>query len=342
MRSPPESIMGFAAPWWLLLLLLLPAIGWHLRRPGDRDSGAMRYPHVLSLPGAPTLRLRAARTLPWLSVIALALLIVAMARPQRLEEVGTVTTEGIDIVLALDISGSMRAMDMGPRNRFEVARDVLSEFIARSRSDRLALVIFAGQAFTQCPLTTDYRMVARLLEDVEMGMVEDGTAIGMAIATAAARLEQSDADSRVIILLTDGVNNTGAIDPVTAAKAAGALGIRIYPVGVGTSGGGRIPVEDPMFGRDYARDPDGGYRLMEFDEEELRRIAALSDGRYFSAADPGALERIYEEIRALEKSDLETTEYRRYEDLSGRLIMPALALLALQVLLSCTWLRKVP
>ena len=334
--------MGFAQPWWLLLLLLLPAIGWFLRQPGSRDSGAVAYPSVLSLPSSHSFRLAAARVLPWLSVIALALLVFAMARPQRLVEVGLVTSEGIDIILALDISGSMRAEDFGPRNRFEVARDVLEQFIARSEGDRLGLVIFAGKAFTQCPLTTDHEMVKRLLKDVEIGMVEDGTAIGMAIATAAARLEQSDSASRIIILLTDGVNNTGAIDPITAAKAAGALGIRIHAVGVGNPEGGRIPIEDPVFGRTYARDPEGGYRAMDFDEEELRRIAALSGGEYFSAADTDTLEQIYQQIRTLEKSDFETTEYRRYEELSGRLIGYALVLLALQILLSCTWLRKVP
>ena len=334
--------MVFATPLWLLLLLLLPVIGWFLRQPGSRDSGAMAYPSVWSIPGKSTLRLRAARALPWLSVIAIGLLIVAMARPQRLAEAGTTTSEGIDIILALDISGSMRAMDMGDRNRFEVARDVMRRFIDRRRGDRLALVIFAGQAFTQCPLTSDHGMVKLLLEHVQMGMVEDGTAIGMAIATAAARLEQSDAASRIIIMLTDGVNNTGAIDPITAAKAAGALGIRIYPVGVGSPTGGRVRVDDPLFGREYAREPDGSYRLMEFDEDELRRIADLSGGHYFAAADPGALERIYEQIRTLEKSELEVTEYRNYEELSGKLIWPAFALLALQVLLSCTWLRKIP
>ncbi len=334
--------MSFAAPWWLLLLPLLPVIGWFLRRPGDSDSGAITYPRVLALPPTQTPRQRVAVGLPWMTIIALALLILAMARPQRLEAVGTRTSEGIDIVLALDISGSMRATDLGSRNRFEVARDVMRDFIARSSGDRLALVIFAGQAFTQCPLTTDHTMVSRLLEKVEMGMVDDGTAIGMAIATAAARLEQSEAESRIIILLTDGVNNTGAIDPTTAAKLAGALGIRIYTVGVGNPGGSRIPADDPMFGRGHAREPEGRFHLMEFDEEELRRIAALSGGEYFSAADPDALEQIYEHIRTLEKSDVEMTEYRRYEELAGALILPAIALIALQVLLSCTWLRKIP
>lgn len=334
--------MSFAAPWWLSLLLLLPLVGWFLRQPGGRESGALRYPDASKMPGRATARVRAARALPWLSVVVLALMIVAMARPQRLQEVGTVSSEGIDIMLALDISGSMRAMDMGARNRFEVAREVMREFIARSSGDRLGLVVFSGQAFTQCPLTTDYRMVARLLEEVEMGMVADGTAIGMAIVTAAARLEDSEAKSRVVILLTDGVNNTGAIDPITAARAAAALGIRIYPVGIGTPTGGRVPFEDPVFGGGYAREADGSYRIMEFDEEQLRQIAALTDGSYFSAEDPAALRSIYEEIRALEKSEIKTTEYRRYEELAPRLIWSAVAVLLLQIALASTWLRKIP
>jgi Ca-activated chloride channel family protein len=334
--------MEFAQPWWLLLLALVPVIGWMLRRPGDPGSGGMTYPDVRGLSGTVTARMRAARARPWLTVIALSLLIVAMARPRRLQEVVEVSAEGIDIVLTLDISGSMRAEDFQPDNRFVVAKRVLRRFIERTHDDRLALVVFAGKAFTQCPLTLDHEMVLRLLKDVELGMVEDGTAIGMAIATSAARLEESDAESRVVILLTDGRNNAGAIDPVTAAKAAGAIGVKVYAVGVGSEQGARIPIDDPRFGRMYARNPDGSYQRTKMDEETLEQVAELSGGQYFRAADPDSLQKIYEEIRSLEKSRFETTEYRRYEELAGELILPALALLAVQVLLSCTWLRKVP
>ena len=334
--------MEFAEPWWLLLLVLIPVVGFMLRRPGDRGSGAMSYPDVWSLRRSVTGRLVAARALPWLTVIALTLLIVAMARPRRLQDIVQVSAEGIDIVLTLDISGSMRAEDFQPDNRFVVAKDVLRRFIQRTEGDRLALVVFAGKAFTQCPLTLDHDMVLRLLDDVELGMVEDGTAIGMAIATGAARLEKSDAKSRVIILLTDGRNNAGAIDPVTAAKAAGAIGVKVYAVGVGSEEGARIPIDDPLYGRAYARNPDGTYQRTRMDEETLRKVAELSGGQFFRAADPGTLEKIYEKIRSMEQSRFETTEYRRYQELSGTLIVPALALLALQVLLSCTWLRKVP
>ncbi len=334
--------MEFAEPWWLLLLALIPVVGWMLRRPGDRGSGGMSYPDVWTLRRNVTGRLVAARALPWLTVIALTLLVVAMARPRRLQDTVQVSSEGIDIVLTLDISGSMRAEDFQPDNRFVVARDVLRRFVEGTEGDRLALVVFAGKAFTQCPLTLDHEMMLRLLDDVELGMVEDGTAIGMAIATGAARLEKSDAESRVIILLTDGRNNAGAIDPVTAAKAAGAIGVKVYAVGVGTAEGARVPIDDPRFGRVYARNPDGSYQRTKMDEETLRKVAELSGGQFFRAADPGTLQSIYEEIRTLEKSRFETTEYRRYHELAGSLIVPALALLGLRVLLLCTWLRKVP
>jgi Ca-activated chloride channel family protein len=288
-------------------------------------------------------RTAAARTLPWLSVIALALLVLAMGRPRRLQEVVTVTSEGIDIVLTLDISGSMQAEDFQPRNRFTVARDVLEQFIEGTEGDRLALVVFAAKAFTQCPLTLDYGMLDQLLQQVEIGMVdESGTAIGMAIATGAARLETSDATSRIIILLTDGMNNAGAIDPMTAAKAAGAIGVKVYAVGVGSEEGALIPVDDPVFGRTYARNPDGSYQRTEMDEASLREIARISGGKYYRAADPNALRAIYEEIRQLEQSKFETTEYRRYTELAGVFLWPGALLLALQALLSCTWLRKVP
>lgn len=334
--------MEFAEPWWLLLLTLIPIVGWLLRRPGDQGSGGMTYPDVWSLRRNVTGRLIAARALPWMTVIALTLLIVAMARPRRLQEIVQVSSEGIDIVLTLDISGSMRAEDFQPDNRFVVARRVLQRFIEGTNGDRLALVVFAGKAFTQCPLTLDHEMVLRLLDDVELGMVEDGTAIGMAIATGAARLEKSEAESRVIILLTDGRNNAGAIDPVTAAKAAGAIGVKVYAVGVGSEEGARIPIDDPILGRTYARNPDGSYQRTTMDEETLRQVAEMSGGEYFRAADPDTLQEIYERIRTLEKSRFETTEYRRYQELAGTMIVPATALLALQVLLSCTWLRKIP
>ncbi len=334
--------MELASPFWLILLLALPLLGLRLRTPGTARSGAVRFAENRALAGGASARVVAARALPWLSLIALAMLIIAMARPRLLKEVVPVSAEGIDIVLALDISGSMKAEDFKPKNRFTVAREVLGDFVDGTAGDRLALVVFAGQAFTQCPLTLDYDMLRGLLEQVEIGMIEDGTAIGMAIATSAARLEKSEATSRVIILLTDGVNNAGQIDPITAAKAAGALGIKIYAVGVGSPEGALIPLGDSIFGTRYARNPDGSYQRTKIDEETLTKVAQLSGGEYFRAVDTEALERIYDHIRKLEKSRFEVKEYRRYDELAGRLIWPALLILALQAFLSCTWLRKIP
>jgi len=321
--------MDFASPYFLLGLLVVPPLGYWLRRPGDRRSGALRYSEVRVLPGVSSARAALTRALPWMGLMALALLVVGMARPRRLQEIGHVSAEGIDIVLTLDISGSMLAEDFRPRNRFTVAKAVLQDFIAGTQGDRLALVVFAGKAFTQCPLTLDYGVLQTLLQQVQMGMVSDGTAIGMAIATAASRLEKSKAKSKVIILLTDGENNVTQIDPVTAAKAAGALDIKIYAVGVGSKEGAVV------------RTPEGRF-VSRLDEETLQRVARLSHGKYFRAMAPGTLERIYEQIRRLEKSEFEVEEYRRYEELAGRFLWPAAVLLALQVLLSCTWLRKVP
>ena len=303
----------------------------------------MQYPQVSALRWRPTARTVAVRALPWLTVVALALLIIAMARPRRLQETVTVSSEGIDIVLALDISGSMQAEDFQPTNRFTVARQVLRDFITGTQGDRLALVVFAAKAFTQSPLTLDYTMVHRLLDQVEIGMVdESGTAIGMAIATSAARLEKSKAKSRIIILLTDGMNNAGAIDPITAAKAAGAIGVKIYAVGVGSEEGALIPVDDPIFGRTYARNPDGSYQRTMMDEATLRKIAQVSGGKYYRAADPDTLRKIYEEIRRLEKSKFEMNEYRRYQEMAGRFLWAALLLLVVQTFLASTWLRKAP
>lgn len=321
--------MDFANPYFLLALVALPLLARWLHRPGERRSSALRYSEVRVLPGEPLTRAALARAVPWLGLVALGFLVVGMARPRSLQEVTPLSAEGIDIVLVFDISGSMQARDFRPRDRFTVAKGVLQDFIAGSEGDRLALVVFAAKAFTQCPLTLDYEVLQGLLKQVEIGMVDDGTAIGMAIATAASRLARSESKSRIIILLTDGENNMGQIDPVTAAKAAGALGIKIYAVGVGSKRGALVRTREGMF-------------IAKLDEETLQRVAALSNGKYFRAADPNALERIYAEIRKLEKSKFEIEEYRRYEELAGRFLWWGASLLGLQVLLSCTWLRKVP
>lgn len=277
-----------------------------------------------------------------LRILVIGLVVFALARPQAGVHGEEVTSEGIDIVLALDISGSMKAEDFKPRNRLYVAKQVLSEFVKRRKADRIGMVVFAGRSFTQCPLTLDYNVLLGLIDQIQIGMVEDGTAIGMGIANSVNRLRQSNAKSRVIILLTDGVNNTGAIDPVTAAQAAKALGVKIYTVGVGKEGGAPIPIDDPLFGKTYARNRDGSLVLTEIDEELLKTIAKSTDGAYFRAADSQALVDIYGRIDAMERTEIKTVEYTRYRELFAYLLLPALILAVAETALAHTRLRRLP
>ena len=251
-------------------------------------------------------------------------------------------TEGIDIVLALDISGSMGAEDYKPRNRLYVAKTVISDFIQERTNDRIGMVVFAGRSFTQCPLTLDYDVLLGLLDQVEIGLTEDGTAIGMGIANSVNRLRQSSAESKVVILLTDGVNNTGAIDPVTAAKAAKALGIKIYSIGIGKEEGAPIPVDDPVLGRTYARNRDGSLALTEIDEETLQQVARITGGFYFKATDAEMLSHIYQRIDALERTEMKVIAYSRYTELFGYFLFPAVFLVMAEILLAHTRFRKLP
>ena len=336
--------MTFADPWLLLLLLLLPVIGWRLARPGKTGSAVSTYPDLrLTMARRRSARPWLAQQLPWVRLPALALLIVACARPQAPAGVREIGGAGIDIMLVLDISGSMQAEDFKPKNRFTVAREVLREFISNAGANRLGLVVFSGKAFTQSPLAADHQIVSQLLDRVHIGMLEDGTAIGMAIATAAHRLEASKARSKVIILLTDGVNNRGEVDPPTAAEAAAALGIKIYAIGVGKEGGAPVPVPGALFGPRYLTDPKTGRVLMtKLDEPMLKKIAQITGGKYFRATDAQALRQIYEQIDKMEKSEFTAKRERRYTELFGQYAAWGLGLLVLQTLLGATWLRKAP
>lgn len=336
--------MSFADPWVLLLLLLIPIIGWRLARPGKAGSAVATYPDLRLL----AVRQRSprpwlARQLPWVRLPALFLLIVACARPQIPAGVREIGGAGIDIMLVLDISGSMQAEDFKPKNRFTVAREVLREFISNAGANRLGLVVFSGKAFTQSPLAADHQIVSQLLERVHLGMLEDGTAIGMAIATAAHRLQASQARSKVIILLTDGVNNRGEIDPPTAAEAAAALGIKIYTIGVGKEGGAPVPMPGSVFGPRYLTDPRTGRMMMtKLDEPMLKKIAQLTNGKYFRATDAQALRQIYDQIDKMEKSEYTAKRERRFTELFTKYAAWGLGLLLLQTLLGATWLRKAP
>ncbi len=334
--------MHFASPWALLGLLLIPVLVWRIVRSRGSDAGAVGFSDTRALQTRLRVRPWLSRTVPWVRLAAYVLLILALARPQTMAAVGKETTEGIDIMLTMDISGSMLAEDFEPKNRFTVAKETLERFALQTTNDRLGLVIFAGQAFTQCPLTLDNEMVAELVRQVEQGIIQDGTAIGMAIATAAHRLRASKAKSRLIILMTDGVNNSGKIDPITAAKAAAALGVKIYAIGVGKEGGAPIPVSDGLFGKRYMRDPDGTLQMTEIDEETLQKVAQLGKGKYFRATDAQALDKIYRDIRKMEKSRFELKKRRPVVEEFARYLWPAVILLLCALMIDEVIARKAP
>jgi len=296
----------FASAWALLLLLLLPA-WWIVRR--RRRPSAIVFSRVSVLAAGPRAGRATTLLLFTLRNLLLASMIVALSRPRSGAHAQDVTSEGINIVLAVDLSSSMLAQDFLPQNRLEVAKDVVKKFIAARTSDRIGIVAFAAEALTQVPLTTDYPVVSNAVDNLAAGQLEDGTAIGTAIATAANRLRDAPGRSRVLILLTDGENNRGAIDPRTAAKAAAVFGIKIYTVGVGTEGMAPVPVGRGLFGLRYEN------RLVRIDEPLLADIAKTTGGRYFRARDAAALERIYEEINQLEREPVQTRSYVRYTEL---------------------------
>jgi Ca-activated chloride channel family protein len=247
-----------------------------------------------------------------------------------------VSTEGVDILLAIDVSTSMLAIDFEPNNRLDAAKTVAAEFIRGREHDRMGLVAFAAISFVQCPLTLDREVLLGLLDEIRIGMVEDGTAIGMAIVNCVNRLKESEAESKVAILLTDGVNNTGKIDPATAAEIARTIGIRFYTIGVGKEGEALFPIDDPIFGRRLVR------QKTEIDEEVLRRIAASTGGRYFRATDTEALRRIFAEIGEMEKTVITSDTYVDYTDLFGWFLLPGAALLLAEGILAATLLRRFP
>jgi Ca-activated chloride channel family protein len=327
--------MSYAHPEAFWLLLGLPLLVYFHFFRDHRRSTDFRFPSTKTLSGLnKTSRVRL-RHLPFLlRAVALVLIVIVLARPQLFDQKINRTVEGIDIVLCMDTSTSMAAEDLKP-NRLEAAKEVASEFVQGRQSDRIGVVPFAAQSFTQCPLTTDYSVLVGLIEKIEMRMVEDGTAIGLALATALNRLRDSEAKSRIIILLTDGQNNRGELDPVTAAQAAKALGIRVYTIGVGTRGTAPYPVET-VFGKRYQNVP------VNIDEDMLREIADVTGGQYFRATNEVILKRVYTEIDDLEKSIVEVEEYKQVAEMFTPWLLAALLVLFLEGLLSLTGLRKLP
>jgi Ca-activated chloride channel homolog len=335
-------MLQFVSPWWLLLLTVLPIQAfWYVR--GRRTSvGALMYPRVAMFRSIkPTLFSRLRHTAFVLLLAGEALLIVALARPQSGQIFEHVTSEGVDIMLVLDVSGSMRAYDMGDHERIEAARDIVERFILGRQTDRLGLVVFAGESYLQCPLTVDYNILRMLLRGVSINMggtIPDGTAIGMAIATGANRLRHSDAESKVMILLTDGSNNAGIIDPLTAARAAKQVGVKVYAVGVGVQGRAPIRVHDPFFGDRVEFIDDS------LNEEILQQIADITGGEFHRATSLASLEAIYERINQMERTEVESVQVPRYTDLafSRYIILLGIVLILAQFVLSHTLFRVAP
>lgn len=325
----------FAYPYFLYLLLLIPVMLFWYWKKNKKATPDVTYSSLKKFERInPTLRERLVHLPAVLRAAAAAFLIIALARPQSFSSVENVYTEGIDIAILLDISTSMLAMDLQP-NRLEAAKDEVSEFLYGRRTDKIGLVVFAGQSFTQCPLTIDYTVLRTLLQDVKTRMIEDGTAIGMAIANGVNRLKDSEAESKVMILLTDGENNAGQIDPVTAAQIAEKYGIKIYTIGVGTKGQARYPFQTP-FGTDYRMVP------VEIDEELLTQIADITGGKYFRATDNRRLRAIYDEIDQLETTKVEVSSYRQSKEHFYNWAGIGFMLLLLEMTLVRTYLRRLP
>ncbi len=320
--------------FFYLLLVIIPMAAWYIFRQ-KRNTASIQVSYTASVFKAPkTVRHYLRHLVFLLQIVAISLFTVVLARPQSSTNWENVTTEGIDIVIALDISSSMLARDFSP-DRLEAAKDVAMEFISGREYDRMGLVVFAGEAFTQCPLTTDRAVLLNLFKDIESGMIEDGTAIGNGLATSVARIKDSEAISRVVILLTDGENNSGEIAPVTAAEIAKTYGIRVYTVGVGSIGTAPYPVQTP-YGVQL-RDME-----VKIDEATLQEISKITDGRYFRATSNNKLEEIYKEIDALEKSKIEVREFSRKSEEFMPFAIAGLLALVLSLVLRTTIFRSIP
>jgi len=329
----------FANPYFLLLLLFLPLLAWLKGKRGQES--AFLYSSVVLVKGITSLtRSQAGSILMKLRWLALALLIVALARPQIGEGEAKVKASGIDIVVALDLSGSMASEDFELRgqraNRLVVAKDVLEQFVSKRISDRIGLVAFAGKPYVAAPLTLDHDFLLQNLARLNLGTMEDGTAIGSALTAALNRLRELKSKSKIVILMTDGQNNAGKVPPLTAAEAAQALGVKVYTIGVGTRGTAPMPQVDAFGRKRYVQIP------VDIDEETLKQIAQRTGGKYFRADSTATLRNIYEDIDRLEKTEVEMKKYQRYRELFMWVALPGLVLLLLEIILSNTVWRKLP
>lgn len=318
-------------------LLVLVAMWLFYVRRHRYQSATLKYSDVRIVKrAARSNRQRYRFVLPVLRILAIAVLLLAFARPRSGTEVTDVTSEGVDIMMALDVSSSMTAEDFKPNNRLYVAKEELKKFVQRRTNDWIGLVVFARYAYTQCPLTTDYGVLLNFVDQVDFGTVDDGTAIGMGIATAVNRLRESESKSKVIILLTDGENNAGEIDPLTAANLAQAMNIKVYTIGCGKPGNAMFPVQDPIFGKRYV------YQPTRIDEKTLQQIADRTGGRYFRARSGEELNEIYATIDALEKTERKVASHVQYKELFHWFTYAGLALLMLEIVLANSYFRKLP
>lgn len=328
-------IITWAHPFFFWLLVLIPLLTVFYFLFLNRKKPVLHYSSLGVFKEVhKTVRQRLVHLPMILRLLALCIFIVAMARPQSTSRSQSINSEGIDIVLCLDISGSMLAEDFKP-NRIEASKKLALDFIAGRQNDRIALVIFSGESFTQCPLTTDHSVIKNLFKDINSGMLNDGTAIGEGLATAVNRIKDSKAKSKVIILLTDGVNNAGSVDPLTAGEIAKAFGIKVYTIGVGTNGFAPYPVKTP-FGIQYQS------MEVQIDEDILRQIAKETGGKYFRATDNNKLKQIYDEIDRMEKTVIEVTEFRRKGEEYLPLVLAGLLLLFAEGISRYTFLKTIP
>lgn len=328
--------ISFMHPLFLLLLLLLPAIIWWYRKQYRRRYASLRMSSLKAVEHSNSIKGRLRALLPILRLLAFIALVIAMARPRELFKEEEVNAEGIDIMLVMDLSSSMLARDFNP-DRLEVCKRVAMEFVDKRPYDRIGLSVFAGEAFTQCPLTTDHRVVKDFLSELSCGTLEDGTAIGMGLATAVNRLKDSESKSKIVILLTDGVNNAGYIKPETAAEIAQEFDIKTYTIGVGTNGDALTPVN---------RRSDGQYLFglarVEIDEALLQQIAEMTGGQYYRALSEEGLEEIYNKIDRLEKTKIEVSVFKRYQELFHVFVWLAILFLGLEIVLRYTIFRAIP
>jgi Ca-activated chloride channel family protein len=328
--------MIFAHPHYLyLLLLLIPLVVWYIWRLRTKQA-SLQVSTMQAFDSGKTTTLKVVlRHLPFvLRMAAIALIIVILARPQSTNSWENRDSEGIDIMLTMDISGSMLAQDLKP-NRLEAAKNVAASFINGRPNDNIGLVVFSGESFTQCPLTTDHAVLLNLFKDIQSGMIEDGTAIGLGIANAVSRIKDSKAISKVIILLTDGSNNMGEIAPVTASEIAKTFGIRVYTIGVGTRGEAPYPFQTP-YGVQVRPMP------VDIDEPTLKQVASTTGGQYFRATDNSSLKAIYEEIDKMEKTKINVQQFSKRQEEYLRIAILVFLLLAIELLLRNTVLRNIP